>query len=177
MRTVIITLLVASSMVPSIIAPINGIAANVYHGLDWGDVEICYDTIFMDRASSYYPSYEQCARRDSLGNIDSTSNIYNTADGSFINMERLRKKEIQWCALPKSMLTEYGGSPFSYGDTIRFYSESKQMVSGKWVVHDLVSSDWGKTVDFLIHPENNRNPKLGLPKDVVILYNSKPVLK
>lgn len=127
------------------------------------------DTIDMDRGSSYYPSLEQCARRDSLGNIDSTSNIYNTADGSFIDMEKLRKKEIQWCALPKSMLKEFGGSPFCFGDSIPIYCESKPHVNGKWVVHDVVSGKWNKTIDFLIHPDNNKNPKLGTPEDVKIL--------
>lgn len=144
--------------------------------LDLCGVGFCYDTIYMDRASSYYPSLEQCASRDSLGNIDSTSNIYNTADGSFINMEKLKNKEIQWCALPKSMLTDFGGHPFSLGQRILVYCESKPMVNGYWEVHDVVSGAWGKTIDLLIHPENNRSPKLGLPKDVVILYNPKPYL-
>lgn len=145
--------------------------------IDWSSVKISYDTIKMDRASSYYPSLEQCAKRDSLGNIDSTSNIYNTADGSFINMEKLRKKEIQWCALPKSMLTDFGGSPFSLGEKFLVYCGSKPMVNGYWEVHDVVSGAWGKTIDLLIHPENNRSPKLGLPKDLLILYNPKPYLK
>ncbi len=144
--------------------------------IDWCKVDLCYDTIYMDRASSYYPSLEQCARRDSLGNIDSTSNIYNTSDGSFINMEKLRKKEIQWCALPKSMLTDFGGSPFSLGEKFLVKCESKPMVNGYWEVHDVVSGAWGKTIDLLIHPENNRSPKLGLPKDLLILHNPKPVL-
>ena len=145
--------------------------------IDFGDVELSYDTIFMDRASSYYPSLAQCARRDSLGNIDSTSNIYTTADGSFINMQKLKRKEIQWCALPKSMLTNYGGFPFTLGQRILVHCESKPMVNGYWEIHDVVSGRWGKTIDFLIHPENNRNPKLGIPKDLVLLWNPKPVLK
>ena len=141
------------------------------------EVDLCYDTIYMDRASSYYPSYEQCARRDSLGNIDYSSNIYNTSDGSFIDMKKLKNKEIQWCALPKSMLTDFGGSPFTLGKKVLVYCESKPMVNGYWEIHDVVSGAWGKTIDFLIHPENNRNPKLGIPKDLVLLYNPKPVLK
>jgi len=144
--------------------------------IDWSKLEFCYDSIPMDRASTYYPSYEQCARRDSLGNIDSSSNIYTTADGSFIDMEKLRKKELQWCALPKSMLKEFGGEPFSFGDSITFHCDSKSHVNGKWVVHDVVSGKWGRTVDFLIHPENNVNPKLGIPKDVVCLTNKQPYL-
>lgn len=143
-------------------------------GIDTSKLEWMYDEIEMDRASTYYPSFEQCARRDSLGNIDSTSNIYNTADGSFIDMEKLRKKELMWCALPKSMLKEFGGEPFSFGDSIPIYCESKPHVNGKWVVHDVVSGEWNKTIDFLIHPDNNKNPKLGLPKDVKLRYNKKP---
>ncbi len=144
--------------------------------IDWSRVGFCYDSILMDRASTYYPSYEQCAKRDSLGNIDSSSNIYTTADGSFIDMEKLRKKELRWCALPKSMLKEFGGEPFSFGDSIPFYCESKPHINGKWVVHDVVSGKWGKTVDFLVHPQNNVSPKLGIPKDVLCLTNKKPYL-
>ena len=130
------------------------------------------DTLHMDRASTYYPSLEQCASRDSLGNIDSSSNIYNTADGSFINMEKLRKKELQWVALPKSMIVEYGGSPFHFGDSILFYSKKKPQINGKWVLHDVVSGKWGATVDFLVHPDNNK-PKLGIGKDVKIIIKKK----
>mgnify|MGYP000863652050 FL=1 len=148
----------------------NSVAIKCLNKIGYVDLNFkIIDTIDMDRGSSYYPSLEQCARRDSLGNIDSTSNIYNTADGSFINMEKLRKKELQWCALPKSMLKEFGGQPFSFGDSIPVYCESKPHVNGKWVVHDVVSGQWNKTIDFLIHPDNNRNPKLGIPKDVKIL--------
>ena len=134
-----------------------------------------YDSIPMDRASSYYPSFEQCARRDSLGNIDSSSNIYNTADGSHISMEKLRKQEINWIALPRHMLIPFGGKLFNFGDEVSFYSESKNQINKVWKIHDVVSGEWDKTVDFLIHPDNNRNPKLGLPKDVILLYNKKPV--
>lgn len=150
---------------------INTFAAT---SIDLCKVDICYDSIYMDRASSYYPSYAQCARRDSLGNIDSSSNIYTTADGSYIDMEKLRKKEISWCALPKSMLTDFGGEPYSLGDTIPIRCKSKPHVNGDWVVHDVVSGKWGKTIDFLIHPENNVNPKLGIPKDLVLLHSPKP---
>lgn len=176
MRILMVSILIASALIPAGFISKHSNCKQIVAGINWGNVEICYDTIFMDRASSYYPSYEQCARRDSLGNIDSTSNIYNTADGSFINMEKLRKKEIQWCALPKSMLTDFGGFPFSLGQKFLVNCVSKPHVNGYWEVHDVVSGAWGKTIDFLLHPENNRNPKLGLPKDLVILHNPRPVL-
>lgn len=152
------------------------LASHIHLEIDWDSVELEYDSIYMDRASSCYPSLEQCAKRDSLGNIDSTSNIYNTADGSFINMKKLKNKEIQWCALPKSMLTDFGGYPFSLGQKFLVYCGSKPMVNGYWEVHDVVSGAWGRTIDFLIHPENNQSPKLGLPKDLVILHNPRLVL-
>lgn len=172
----ILWLLLMGMMCTSLYIGKESVAEKMFTAFSWGNVGITYDTVYMDRASSYYPSFEQCAKRDSLGNIDSTSNIYNTSDGSFISMKKLRKKEIQWCALPKSMLTDFGGYPFSLGQKVLVYCNSKPMVNGYWEVHDVVSGAWGKTIDFLIHPENNRSPKLGLPKDLVILYNPKPIL-
>jgi hypothetical protein len=130
----------------------------------------------MDRASTYYPSYEQCAKRDSLGNIDSSSNIYNTSDGSFIDMGLLNDKKLRWCALPSTMITELGGNTASFGDSVLFYSPTKTQINGKWVVHDVVSGRWGNTVDFLISPQNNK-PKLGIGTDVVVLVNPIPKYK
>lgn len=151
-------------------APLAGFNSST--GIDTASIEFEYDTINMDRATTYYPSLEQCARRDSAGNIDSSSNIYNTACGSVINMEKLRKREIRWIALPKSMLCRFGGGPFNFNDSVLFYSKSSPQINGEWIVKDVVSGKWGKTVDFLMLPENNK-PKLGTPHDVKILMNKR----
>lgn len=145
----------------------------VPHLIDSSRFYIEYDTIPMDRGSTYYPSYEQCARRDSVGNIDSTSNIFNTSDGSFIDMGMLDDKKIRWIALPSTMIRELGGNTVNFGDTVLFYSPTKTQINGKWVVHDVVSGRWGNTVDFLISPQNNK-PKLGIATDIVMLLNPRP---
>lgn len=111
------------------------------------------DTIHLQRATTYQPTFAQC-----------DSNPFGTADGSIINPDSLQR----WIALSRDLIKRWGG-PFDYGDTIEFYSATKPHINGDWVLHDCMASKYKMSVDFLMSPENNY-PKLGIGTDVKIIY-------
>ena len=131
-----------------------------------------YRPIELDRATTYYCEVKQC-----------DSDPFTTADGSVIDPIKLRNKEIRWCALSRDLIydeyrqgihTEGFRGLFEFGDTIIVYSKTCPQINGKWVIHDTMNKRYKNSIDFLIHPDNNK-PKLGVCDDVKILNQNKDV--
>ena len=72
---------------------------------------------------------------------------FNTADGSFIEAEKLKNGELRWCALSQDLLW-YRGGRFRYGDSLYVHSEQKA-IKGWWIVHDCMNSRYTNRIDFL----------------------------
>ena len=126
--------------------------------------------IQLDRATTYYCNVSQC-----------DNDPFTTADGSVIDPIKLKNNEIRWCALSRDLIwDEYRQTIhkqgfrglFEFGDTIVVKSNSNPQINGKWVVHDTMNKRYKNSIDFLIHPDNNK-PKLGVCEDVKIL--NKPI--
>jgi len=122
--------------------------------------------IQLDRATTYYCNVSQC-----------DNDPFTTADGSVIDPIKLKNKEIRWCALSRDLIwDEYRQSIhaegfrglFEFGDTITVYSKTCPQINGKWTIHDTMNKRYTRSIDFLIHPDNN-NPKLGVCPDVKII--------
>lgn len=84
----------------------------------------------------YQPVREQC-------NSDPTT----TADGSKINMKKLKRKELRWCAVSRDLLFL-----FPKGKEKIVYIEGY----GKYKVKDLMNRRYTHHVDILQHPSNSR---------------------
>lgn len=76
-----------------------------------------------------------------------------TADNSKINLTKLAKQEIRWCALSRDLLKRWGG-PYDYGDTLTIYHPDSR-IKGLWVVHDTMNARWKKRIDFLVASKNS----------------------
>ena len=72
---------------------------------------------------------------------------FETADGSMIPVDKLKKEKIRWVALSRDLLSRWGG-PFDYGDTLYVHHPNKH-VRGIWIVHDSMNARWRKRIDFL----------------------------
>lgn len=118
--------------------------------------KIMYDTIEIDRVTTYNPVASQC-----------DSNPLTTADGSKINLTKLKNEDIRWCALSRDLISRWNG-PFDYGDTLNIISDKKPWINGQWIVHDCMNARYTKSMDLLFDKTNNK-PKLGIAKDVKIL--------
>ena len=136
-------------------------------GVNYSTVKIKQSPfIQLDRATTYYCNVSQC-----------DNDPFTTADGSVIDPIKLKNKQIRWCALSRDLIwDEYRQTIhkqgfrglFEFGDTIVVKSNSNPQINGKWVVHDTMNKRYTRSIDFLIHPDNN-NPKLGVCDDVKIL--------
>jgi hypothetical protein len=122
--------------------------------------------IELDRATTYYCNVSQC-----------DSDPLTTADGSRIDLDKLANGQLRWCALSRDLIwDEYRQSIhaegfrglFEFGDTITVYSKTCPQINGKWTIHDTMNKRYTRSIDFLIHPDNN-NPKLGVCPDVRII--------
>ena len=129
------------------------------------------DTIYLDTATTYNAVAGQC---------DSTP--LNTADGSLIDLVKLKNKQIKWVALSRDLIycefrqnlfkdTTHWRGPFKFGDTINISSKLRPDFNGKWVVHDCKAAKYHNHIDFLFDPQNNK-PKLGIGKDFIITYSN-----
>jgi len=123
------------------------------------------DTIHLDRATTYQPTEAQC-----------DSNPLTTADGSRINPDNYQR----WVAMSWDIIwdverqglysdTTLWRGKFEFGDTIQIYSKKFPHLNGDWYLHDVMSSEYRMSIDFLLEPEKNY-PKLGVGKDVKIIY-------
>lgn len=71
-----------------------------------------------------------------------------TADGSKIDLKKLKNREIRWVAVSRDLLSRWGG-PFNYGDTIVIENKKKELC-GRWVIHDTMNKRFRKRMDFLV---------------------------
>lgn len=125
-----------------------------------------YPFIEIERATTYYCEESQC-----------DNDPFTTADGSVIDVDKLKRNKLRWCALSRDLIWDehrqgiydkgFRGL-YEFGDTIFILSKSNPQISGMWVVHDVMNERYLNSIDFLIHPDNN-NPKLGVCDDVKIL--------
>lgn len=84
------------------------------------------------RVTCYQPTTSQC-----------NYNPMVTADGSKINMKKLKNGALRWCAVSRDLLKHY-----PYGSKI--YIEGH----GWYEVHDTCARRYTRLVDILIHPSD-----------------------
>ena len=113
------------------------------------------EKIHIQRATTYNATVSQC-----------DNDPFTTADGSIIDLNKLKSQSLKWCALSRDLLSRWGGL-FNYGDTIDVYSISSPQINGKWCVRDCMNKRYTKSVDFLFDASNNV-PKLGVCTDLII---------
>ncbi len=89
----------------------------------------------------YNPVPNQCNRNHLI-----------TADGSFINMQKLEEGTIKWVAVSRDMLKD-----FKYGDKIEIIS-SDPLISGIYEIHDTMNKRFKKRIDILM-PEKIKTGK------------------
>lgn len=99
-------------------------------------------------ATKYHPVKSQCS-----------GNPLVTADGSKINLSKLKAGKLRWVAVSRDLLRRH-----EYGDTILVISENKH-ISGKWVIHDTMNSRFRQKIDFLMHPGSSHV----IPRKVTII--------
>lgn len=99
-------------------------------------------------ATKYHPVRSQCS-----------GNPLITADGSKINLSKLKAGKLRWIAVSRDLLRHY-----DYGDTVLVVSENKN-ISGRWVIHDTMNSRFKQKIDFLMHPGSS----IVIPRNVTIL--------
>lgn len=75
-----------------------------------------------------------------------------TADGSKIDLTKLKNWDIRWVALSRNLLSRWGG-PFDYGDTI-YVQHKNSKIKGYWVVHDTMNKRAVNKIDFLVSLDN-----------------------
>lgn len=133
-----------------------------------GQKEIEYDTIHVERATTYNAVSSQC-----------DNNPLTCADGTLINLDKLAREEIKYVALSRDLIwnkerqklfsnQNHWRGPIEFGDTIKIYSKSHGNLNGEWIVHDCMNTRYNNSIDFLFDPDNNK-PKLGIGTDIKIL--------
>ena len=88
-------------------------------------------------ATYYNPTVNQC-----------DSNPLITADGSKINLDKLKKKQIRWIAVSRDLLDHY-----KYGDKVLVRSNNK-VLNGVWIVKDTMNKRHKRRIDILTHEKN-----------------------
>lgn len=95
---------------------------------------VCSAQISHVRLTVYHPTVEQC---------DSDPLI--TADGSHIDLQKLKHGKIKWCAISRDLLWL-----FPRGKPKRIWIEGH----GIYEVKDLMNKRYGHSVDLLQHPSD-----------------------
>lgn len=93
------------------------------------ETEFCDDLFYIVTVTKYNPTVDQC---------DSDPLI--TADGSFIDLEKLNNGELKWIAISRDLRSE-----FNYGDTV-FLTGG---IEGEFIVRDTMNPKWTSRVDIL----------------------------
>ena len=99
-------------------------------------------------ATKYHPVKKQCY-----------GNPLITADGSKINLRELKSGKIRWIAVSRDLLKHY-----NFGDTVIVMTDNKK-ISGRWIIHDTMSSRYKRRIDFLLHPSHTHD----VPRQVKII--------
>lgn len=82
-----------------------------------------------------------------------------TADGSKIDIKKLKNRRLRWVALSRDLFK----MGFNMGDTIEIES-SVPFYSGLWVIKDKMGKNMKKKIDFLVYSKPKQHP----PKFVTI---------
>ena len=89
----------------------------------------------MVRTTYYNPVESQC---------DSDPLV--TADGSKINLRKLREGNLKWLAISPDLLPEY-----PLGTKVRVTSKKYPKISGVYVIHDVMNPRFRYSIDVLSH--------------------------
>lgn len=95
-------------------------------------------TITHVKITCYQPTKTQCH-----------GNPLITADGSVINLDKLKTGKIRWCAVSRDLIYL-----FPKNKPKRIKIENCPPLNGIWEVHDKTSGKLKHTVDILIHPQD-----------------------
>ena len=68
-----------------------------------------------------------------------------TASGRKIDLKKLNRGELRYCAVSRDLLKEY-----SYGDTIEVFICEGHPYNGEWLVADTMHKRWNKRIDLLL---------------------------
>ena len=101
----------------------------------------------------YNPVKEQCDKDPHI-----------TADGSRIDLKKLRNGQLRWCAISRDLLNVY-----SYGDEIWIESENP-LIRGYWIVKDTMNKKKVSSIDLLL-PVGH---KTGFGKEHTYIKNQMP---
>lgn len=94
-------------------------------------------------ATYYNPVESQCS-----------SNPLITADGSKINLKKLKEGKLRWIAISRDLRENY-----KYGDIVIIESDDYRL-NGEWIVRDTMNSRFKMRIDFLTHDkEFMKEPK------------------
>lgn len=88
------------------------------------------------------------------------SDCLTTADGSKINLAKLKNGDIRWIAVSRDLLSKY-----KYGSVVFVDSEDGN-IRGYYEVHDTMNKRWRKRIDILTHVSSDHGA--GLWKEVRI---------
>ena len=143
----------------------------IQEGVQEEVIEITFDTVHIERATTYNAVASQC-----------DNNPLNTADGTLINLEKLKAQQIRWVALSRDLIYDeprqklfsdqsHWRGPFAFGDTIQVLSETHPTLNGEWILHDCMNKRYSNSMDFLFDPANNV-PKLGIGTDIKLIIQN-----
>lgn len=77
-----------------------------------------------------------------------------TADGSKIDLGKLERGELWWCAVSRDMPTKNGGK-FEFGDRLEVIS-ADPIISGIYKIHDTTGPRFSRHVDILMPKRINK---------------------
>ena len=109
-------------------------------------------TITHVTITCYQPVRSQCA-----------DNPLITADGSKINLNKLKRKQIRWCAVSRDLKPL-----FTKGKPKRIRIEGCPQLNGVWEVRDYTNARFNHRVDILIHPQDRTRFKYNNVKITIL---------
>ena len=83
------------------------------------------------------------------GQTDSTP--LTTADGSKIDLNKLKSGKLKWIAMSRDMLERWGGD-FDYGDKVKVISDNPK-INGVYEIHDTMNKRFENRIDILTHKD------------------------
>lgn len=98
-------------------------------------LKVCSQTVTHVTLTCYQPVKSQCDESPLI-----------TADGSKINLTKLKRKQLKWCAISRDLLYL-----FPKNKPKRIYIEGY----GEYEVRDVMNKRFNHRVDILIHPDDS----------------------
>lgn len=102
-------------------------------------------------ATFYNPVKGQCS-----------GNSLITADGSKIDLKKLKNDQIRWIAVSRDLLKSFG-----FGTKVRIESSIDSTINGVYEVHDTMAKRWRNKIDILQTSDKNKKHP-GVIKNVKI---------